>query len=143
MSQRNYILYASLAALLIAGAIGTHRYRRGQELGQQRLEKAAGLVPVTLVGVEAHAFRNSVPFTGTLLAVNRAELKWQGPIARGLSLGGRRPTPGPPAPLEKALVPAARPGAVLARERSVRFHSGGATRPCTFPHPRTHAGKRS
>ena len=75
MSQRNNILYASLAALLIAGAIGTHRYRRGQELGQQRLEKAAGLVPVTLVGVEAHAFRNSVPFTGTLLAVNRAELK--------------------------------------------------------------------
>ncbi len=79
MTNRIAIACAALAALLVVGAIGTHRYRRGQELGRQRAEKQAGLVPVTLATVENHGFRGAIPFTGTLLAVNRAELKAEQP----------------------------------------------------------------
>jgi len=78
-SNRSLITYATLAALLMAGAIGLHRYRRDQELGRQREHKAAGLVPVTLATVEERPFPGTVPFTGTLLAVNRAELKAEEP----------------------------------------------------------------
>jgi RND family efflux transporter MFP subunit len=75
MTSRKMIALGILATLLMVGAIGMHRLRRGQELEKQRAEKRAGLVSVTLVTVEDHAFRGSIPFTGTLLAVNRAELK--------------------------------------------------------------------
>jgi len=79
MTRMKLIVYAALPTLLVAGVIGTHRYRRDQELGRQRAFKAEGLVPVTLATVENHAFRGSIPFTGTLLAVNRAELKAEVP----------------------------------------------------------------
>jgi len=75
MTQWKLIVVSALAGLLCVGAIGLHRYRRDQELGRQRIQKEAGRVAVTLVAVEDHAFRGSIPFTGTVLAVNRAELK--------------------------------------------------------------------
>jgi len=75
MSNQKLIIYAGLPVLIIVGAIGTHRYRRNQELAKQRAIKTEGSIPVTLVAVENHSFRGSIPFTGSLLAVNRAELK--------------------------------------------------------------------
>lgn len=75
MNRTQITLYAALAVLAVAGTIGTHRYQRYQELARQRAYKNEGLVPVTLATVENHPFRGSIPFTGTLLAVNRAELK--------------------------------------------------------------------
>ena len=75
MNNRKLVIYAGLPALILVGSIGFHRYRRNQELGKQRIQKTEGIVPVTLATVENHAFRGSIPFTGTLLAVNRAELK--------------------------------------------------------------------
>jgi RND family efflux transporter MFP subunit len=79
MSTRSTIIFRVLGALLAAAAIGAHRYRRDQELGRQRIQKAGGLVAVTLATVEDHPFRGAIPFTGTLLAVNRAELKAEEP----------------------------------------------------------------
>jgi RND family efflux transporter MFP subunit len=79
MNNRTKIACTVLAALLAVGAIGMHRFRRDQELGRQRVQKEAGLVSVTLAPVEDHVFRGSIPFTGTLLAVNRAELKAEQP----------------------------------------------------------------
>ncbi|MGA2083602.1 MAG: efflux RND transporter periplasmic adaptor subunit [Holophaga sp.] len=79
MTRRNLIVCTALAAVLLVGAIGMHRYRRGQELAHQRALKQAGLVPVTLATVENHPFQGTIPFTGTLLAVNRAELKAEEP----------------------------------------------------------------
>jgi RND family efflux transporter MFP subunit len=92
MSNSKTILYVALPALIIAGAIGTHRYRRNQELNHQRAQKNEALVPVTLLNVENHAFRGSIPFTGTLLAVNRAELKAEvsGRVTRVLVQEGDR-----------------------------------------------------
>lgn len=75
MDSKKLIIYAGVPTLILVGAIGTHRYRRNQELGKQRTQKAEGLVSVTLATVESRPFRGSIPFTGTLLAVNRAELK--------------------------------------------------------------------
>ena len=75
MTHVKTIVYLAVPALLIAGAIGVHRHNRNQELGRQRIQKEAALVPVTLATVENHPFRFAIPFTGTLLAVNRAELK--------------------------------------------------------------------
>ena len=79
MPSNKLIVYAAIPTLLIAGAIGTHRYRRNQELTKQRAQKEEGTVAVTLIRVEDHAFRGAIPFTGTLLAVNRAELKAEVP----------------------------------------------------------------
>ena len=79
MSTGKLIAVTTLAALCAAGAIGAHRYRRGQELARQRTQKQEALVPVTLATVEDHPFQASIPFTGTLLAVNRAELKAEEP----------------------------------------------------------------
>ena len=79
MTNTKLIVYALVPTLLAAGAIGTHRYRRHQELAKQRAIKSEAFVPVTLASVENHAFRGSIPFTGTLLAVNRAELKAEVP----------------------------------------------------------------
>ncbi len=75
MNTPKLILYAGLPALILVGAVGMHRYKRNQELNKQRAQKTEGLVPVTLATVESRSFRGSIPFTGTLLAVNRAELK--------------------------------------------------------------------
>ena len=75
MTNAKIIVYLTVPALLIAGAISVHRHNRNQELSHQRLQKEAALVPVTLATVENHPFRSAIPFTGTLLAVNRAELK--------------------------------------------------------------------
>ncbi len=69
------IVYSGLAAAIIAGSIGVHRYKRNQELSKQHIQKEAGIVPVTVTTVENRSFRSSFAFTGTLLAVNRAELK--------------------------------------------------------------------
>jgi RND family efflux transporter MFP subunit len=79
MSNRIKFACTALAALLLAGAIGMHRLNRSQELARQRSRKQAGLVAVTLAAVENRAFRGSIPFTGTVLAVNRADLKAEEP----------------------------------------------------------------
>ena len=79
MTHRTTIICSALSALLIAGAIGMHRLNRNRELASQRNQKQGGLVSVTLATVENRAFRGSIPFTGTLLAVNRAELKAEQP----------------------------------------------------------------
>jgi RND family efflux transporter MFP subunit len=79
MTNQKLLLYAGLPTLIIVGAIGFHRYQRGKELSKQRIQKAEGVVSVTLAAVENRAFRGSIPFTGTLLAVNRAELKAEVP----------------------------------------------------------------
>ncbi|BDU71382.1 efflux RND transporter periplasmic adaptor subunit [Mesoterricola silvestris] len=75
MSSPRILVYAALPAVLIAGTIGVHQYRKHAEIVRQRAQKQEGLVPVTLAGVENHSFRGAIAFTGTLLAVNRAELK--------------------------------------------------------------------
>ena len=79
MTNSKLIVYTAIPALLIAGAIGWHRYQRAGELNKQRAQKVEATVPVTLTAVENHAFRGTIPFTGTLLAVNRAELKAEVP----------------------------------------------------------------
>ncbi|HLO68969.1 MAG TPA: efflux RND transporter periplasmic adaptor subunit [Holophaga sp.] len=75
MNNSKTFLYSALALALVAGAIGFHRVQRNRELAKQRAQKQEGVVTVTLAPVENHAFRGTIPFTGTLLAVNRAELK--------------------------------------------------------------------
>lgn len=74
MNRRTLIL-AGIPVLVIAGAASWHRIGRNRELAKQAVLKAEGAVAVTTVAVEEREFRASVPFTGTLLAVNRAELK--------------------------------------------------------------------
>jgi membrane fusion protein, multidrug efflux system len=73
--RANTLLYILVPVVLIAGAATYHRTQRNTELNHQTKVKAEGLLAVTLVPVEEHAFRPAVPFTGNLLAVNRAELK--------------------------------------------------------------------
>jgi len=75
MDRKKLILYVGVPVLAIVGAVSYHRMERNAELGRQRTQKGAGLVPVTLVPVESRPFRSAIAFTGTLLAVNRAELK--------------------------------------------------------------------
>ena len=75
MSRQKTIAYAGITLLIIAGATAYHRTRRNQELGRQEVVKTEGLVPVTLATVATHPFHLSIPFTGTLMAVNRAELR--------------------------------------------------------------------
>ena len=75
MDQKKLFLYAGVPALIIVGAVGYHRIRRNTELNRQKVVKEEGAVPVTLATVENRAFRSSITFTGTLLAVNRAELR--------------------------------------------------------------------
>ena len=75
MDQKKLFLYAGVPALIIVGAAGYHRIRRNTELNRQKMVKEEGALPVTLVTVENRAFRGSITFTGTLLAVNRAELR--------------------------------------------------------------------
>ena len=73
--NRRTILYISLPVALIAGAAIYHRTQRNTELSHQATVKSEGTVAVTLVNVQERTFRPAVAFTGTLLAVNRAELK--------------------------------------------------------------------
>ena len=75
MKSNKTTVYAALTLLIIAGAAGYHRARRNQELGHQKVLKAEDLVPVTFATVETRSFRGAIPFTGTLMAVNRAELR--------------------------------------------------------------------
>jgi RND family efflux transporter MFP subunit len=69
------IIYSLIPVALIAGATAYHLSQRNAELSHQAKVKSEGLQAVTLVPVEEHTFRPAVAFTGTLLAVNRAELK--------------------------------------------------------------------
>ncbi|MFN7957207.1 MAG: efflux RND transporter periplasmic adaptor subunit [Holophagaceae bacterium] len=73
--NRKTLIYTSLPIALIAGAATFHRSQRNTELNHQAAVKGEGTVAVTLVGVQERTFRPAVAFTGTLLAVNRAELK--------------------------------------------------------------------
>jgi len=75
MSQAKTYLYSAAVVLVLAGSIAYHRHQRNQELDTQRAVKQEGLVPVSLATVESRPFRGAIPFTGTLLASNRAELK--------------------------------------------------------------------
>ncbi len=74
MNRRTLIL-AGIPVLVIAGAAGWHRAGRNRELARQAAVKNEGAVAVTTVPVEERRFRLSTPFTGTMLAINRAELK--------------------------------------------------------------------
>ncbi|HJU83080.1 MAG TPA: efflux RND transporter periplasmic adaptor subunit [Holophagaceae bacterium] len=69
----------SLIVVIIAGAAIWHRGQRNAELDRQAAVKHEGLVAVTTATVETRPFRPSLAFTGTLLAVNRAELKAEVP----------------------------------------------------------------
>lgn len=75
MNRRSLLLYAALPVVVIAGAATYHRGKRNAELDHQNTVKAENAVAVTLVAVQERSFRPAVAFTGTLLAVNRAELK--------------------------------------------------------------------
>jgi membrane fusion protein, multidrug efflux system len=75
MERKKILLYIVAPALVLMGAASYHRIMRNRELSHQRIQKNEGTVTVTLATVENRTFRGSIPFTGTLLAVNRAELK--------------------------------------------------------------------
>jgi len=75
MERKHLFLYIAVPALIVGGAASYHRVQRNRELERQRVQKTEGAVSVTLATVESRPFRGSIPFTGTLLAVNRAELK--------------------------------------------------------------------
>ncbi len=75
MNRKTLLLYVVLPVALIAGAATYHRSQRNSELKHQVTVKGEGTVAVTLVDVQERTFRPAVAFTGTLLAVNRAELK--------------------------------------------------------------------
>lgn len=75
MDRKTLLLYVALPVAVIAGAATYHRSQRNSELNHQTTVKGEGTVAVTLVSVQERAFRPVVAFTGTLLAVNRAELK--------------------------------------------------------------------
>jgi RND family efflux transporter MFP subunit len=73
--NRRTLLYIAVPFAVIAGAATYHRSRRNHELDHQASVKSEGAVAVTLIPVQERSFRPTVAFTGTLLAVNRAELK--------------------------------------------------------------------
>jgi len=75
MNRKTLLIYVALPIAVIAGAATYHRSQRNSELNHQSTVKGEGTVPVTLVAVQERTFRPAVAFTGTLLAVNRAELK--------------------------------------------------------------------
>jgi membrane fusion protein (multidrug efflux system) len=70
-----HLLYGLVPVLVIAGAAAYHRGQRNAELTRQQVVKDSGELSVTLAKVEQRTFRPTIAFTGTLLAVNRAELK--------------------------------------------------------------------
>ncbi|MDR2560406.1 MAG: efflux RND transporter periplasmic adaptor subunit [Holophagales bacterium] len=73
-NTRTIIIIAAIAAVII-GPITCNRYKRNVELKKQQNAKDFAEVPVTLAEIELRSFRTVVPFTGNLLAVNRADLK--------------------------------------------------------------------
>ncbi|MBK8726972.1 MAG: efflux RND transporter periplasmic adaptor subunit [Holophagaceae bacterium] len=73
--QRKYLLLGLIPVLVIAAAAAYHRSQRNAELARQQVVKDNGEVAVTLVRVESRTFRPTIPFTGNLLAVNRADLR--------------------------------------------------------------------
>jgi len=75
MERQKLFLYAGLPLLIIVGAAGYHRVQRNQELAKQARLKTESAITVSMVNVENRPFRGTIPFTGTLVAVNRAELK--------------------------------------------------------------------
>lgn len=75
MNRKAILLYGVLPALVVAGAATFHRSRRNAELDRQKVVQDSGLVTVSLAPVELRTFRGSLAFTGTLLAVDRAEIK--------------------------------------------------------------------
>ena len=79
MEHKQILLYIVAPVVLIAGAASYHLIQKNRELSRQKIQKTAAIVPVTLVKVENRGFRGSIPFTGSLLAVNRAELKAEVP----------------------------------------------------------------
>jgi RND family efflux transporter MFP subunit len=75
MGKTRIYIIGSAIAIVIIGSIANNRYNRREELNRQQSIKDLAEIPVTLAMVELRSFRTSVPFTGNLLAVNRAELK--------------------------------------------------------------------
>lgn len=79
MSRTPILVTGGLIVAVIAGAATYHRRQRNAELARQQAVKEAHEVSVSLAAVEARTFRPSMAFTGTLLAVNRAELRAEVP----------------------------------------------------------------
>jgi RND family efflux transporter MFP subunit len=75
MKKGTWIAVGSALVLVIVGSIFYHRGKRSAELTKQQHIKDLSEVSVTLAKVELRSFRTTIPFTGNLLAVNRAELK--------------------------------------------------------------------
>lgn len=75
MNTKPLVLYVGLPLVGVVGATAYHLHTKNQELARQAAVKAAAEVTVSLSPVESRPFRAAVPFTGSLLAVNRAELK--------------------------------------------------------------------
>ncbi|MCE1228009.1 MAG: efflux RND transporter periplasmic adaptor subunit [Firmicutes bacterium] len=75
MDRKRIILLTAVPVLVIGGAATCHRMKRNAELNHQKVLKEQGSLVTSFATVESKAFRGSLPFTGTLLAVNRAELK--------------------------------------------------------------------
>lgn len=73
--SRKTLFLGLIPVLVIAGAATWHRSQRNAELARQQAVKERGEFPVTVATVELRTFRPTIPFTGTLLAVNRAELR--------------------------------------------------------------------
>lgn len=77
--QKKALFIGIAVAVVIAGTATYHRSQRNAELSRQGQVKEEGLVAVTVTTVESRAFSPSIPFTGNLLATNRAELKAEVP----------------------------------------------------------------
>ncbi|MDR2697226.1 MAG: efflux RND transporter periplasmic adaptor subunit [Holophagales bacterium] len=75
MSKTSWIIVGSALTLVIIGSIVSNRVKRNKELNKQQHIKELAEISVTLAKVEMRSFRTTIPFTGNLLAVNRAELK--------------------------------------------------------------------
>jgi len=75
MERKTILLFIVVPALAIAGAASYHRIQQNRELARQRAQKTEGIIPITTSSAENRTFRGAIPFTGSLLAVNRAELK--------------------------------------------------------------------
>lgn len=79
MDRKQFTLYIALPVVAVIGAATYHRIQRNAELSRQEAVKKAGLVTVSTVKVQPRTFRGAVSFTGSLLAVNRAELRAEVP----------------------------------------------------------------
>lgn len=78
--NRNTLIVSGLALVLVIGGAATyHRGQRNAELDRQQVVKEAAELSVSTAAVENHVFRPSFAYTGTLLAVNRAELRAEVP----------------------------------------------------------------